>query len=107
MKKEGIKADSLERHFWVFTLWEIAGAWVSIENSTSFCICRSTKRKNGEMLVELRYQGGAVFQSRIINYFGIWQIDFFGHMKLAYDREKDLLYLSDYGFYKRADESLL
>lgn len=103
MRKECIQADPTGGLSNEFALWEIAGSWVSTQDSTGLRIFRNRERKNGGILLELRYATGTVCRRRPNLYFGSWCIDFFGLAELSYDRGKDLLYLSGYGFYRRAD----
>lgn len=86
-----------------FEPWEIVGSWVSTGNSTSLFIRRNPKRKGGAIQVELHYAMNVIQVCRLIHYLGEWQLKFFGFLQLGYDRENDLLYISDYGCYKRAE----
>ena len=87
-----------------FAVREITGSWVSREGAPSVRIYRNRKCKNGGLWLELTYNNPqAVFSSPIKQLFGIRYFDLFGRVGLAYDDERDVLLLSAYGEYVRAE----
>lgn len=103
MRKECIKANPEGGLSSEFILWELAGSWLSMENSTRLCLFRNRERKKGGILLELFYATGTSYRCRPFRAFGKWYIPFFGQLALSYDRQRDLLYLAGYGFYQRAE----
>lgn len=88
-----------------FPLREITRRWVSPDGLPSVRVFRSRKQKNGGLWLELTYNNPqAAFSRPIKDCFGIRYFDLFGRVGLAYDAERDVLILSTYGEYKRAQE---
>lgn len=87
-----------------FSLWNIKGSWVSKEGSPRIRIYRNTKYKNGGYYLELAYDERTVYRRPIKSYWSnIRYFDLYGFVGLAYDPERDVLQLSAYGDYYRAE----
>lgn len=84
---------------------DILGRWVSRSGSPRIRIYRNGNRKNGGYYIELTYDEKTVFHrllkrtNRNIRYFELYRA-----VGLAYDAEHDVLQLSAYGDYYRAEE---
>lgn len=88
----------------VFSLRDISGRWKSAAGAPAVSVYRNTCRKSGGFWLELRYSHPhAVFSRPIKNLFGQYYINLYGRLDLAYDAERELLQLSSYGTYERAD----
>lgn len=88
-----------------FDLREITGSWVSTDGMPAVNIYRNTSRKGGGIRLEFTYNNPqAVFDCTIYSVFGQRCIDLYGRVGLAYDGERDVLLLSCYGEYIRAEE---
>jgi hypothetical protein len=88
-----------------FPLRAITGRWVSSEGAPSVRIFRNDARKNGGLWLELTYNNPqAVYSRPVKEVSGVRYFDLYGRVGIAYDRERDVLLLSDYGEYIRAEE---
>lgn len=88
-----------------FNLWEITGRWVSMSGAPAVTIYRNTSRKGGGIRIELIYNNPqAVYDCTVYCVFGVHYIDLYGRVGLAYDREREMLLLSVFGEYVRAEE---
>lgn len=88
-----------------FNLRDITGRWVNQDGMPAVTVYRNTSRKGGGIRLCLTYNNPqAVFDCTIYSVFGLRYIDLYGRVGLAYDRERDVLLLSAYGEYVRAQE---
>lgn len=88
-----------------FDLWEIVGCWVSRSGSPAVNIYRNTTRKWGGIRLRLTYNNPqAVCDCAVREVSGQRYIELYGHIRLAYDRKREVLHLSSYGEYIRAEE---
>lgn len=88
-----------------FDLWEITGRWVSMSGSPTVVIYRNTARKKGGIRLKLIYNNPqAVCDCAVKCVFGQYYIELYGRIELAYDCEREVLHLSSYGEYVRAEE---
>lgn len=88
-----------------FPLRDITGRWVSPEGVPTVRIFRNGVRKNGGLWLELTYNNPQVVYSRPVkNVSGLRYFDLYGRVGIACDEERDVLLLSIYGEYIRADE---
>jgi len=88
-----------------FNLWEITGRWVSTSGAPAVNLYRNTSRKRGGIRLELTYNNPQVVcDCTIYSLFGVHYIDLYGRIGLAYDWERDVLLLSAFGEYVRAEE---
>lgn len=88
-----------------FPLWEVKGSWVSREGSPKIRIYRNTRYKHGGYYLEFVYDEHTVFRCAIRKrYGGVRYFDLYGLVGLAYDPRSDVLQLSEYGNYYRAEE---
>lgn len=89
-----------------FDLWEITGRWVSTNGAPAVNIYRNTSRKGGGTRLEFTYNNPqAVFDCAVKAVFGQHYIELYGRLVLTYDREREVLSLSAYGEYLRAEDS--
>ena len=89
-----------------FDLWEITGRWVSRSGAPAVTIYRNTSRKGGGIRLRLTYNNPqAVCDCAVKCVFGQHYIELYGQLGLAYDREREVLILSSYGEYVRAEDS--
>ncbi|WP_418895117.1 hypothetical protein [Limibacterium fermenti] len=88
-----------------FPLRDITGRWVSPEGAPAVRIFRNGARKNGGLWLEFTYNNPqAVYSRPVKDVFGTRYFDLYGRVGIAYDGERDMLLLSLYGGYSRADE---
>ena len=88
-----------------FPLRDITGRWVSSEGAPTVRIFRNKTRKNGGLWLELTYNNPqAVYSRPVKEVFGVCYFDLYGRVGIAYDTERDVLLLSDFGEYIRANE---
>ncbi len=88
-----------------FNLREITGRWVSTSGAPAVNIYRNTSRKKGGIRLELTYNNPQVVcDCTMYCVFGLHYIDLYGRIGIAYDRERDVLMLSVFGEYVRAEE---
>jgi hypothetical protein len=88
-----------------FSLWEIKGRWVSREGSPDVRIFRNRGCRNGGYHLELTYRTGNTYRRPIKRWFGnVRYFDLYGFVGLAYDPRRDVLSLSEYGDYYRAED---
>lgn len=88
-----------------FSLSDAVGTWESREGAPRVRIYRNSTRKGGGYRLELAYDRTARFVLPIRKYWGgIWYFDLYGFVGMVYDAERDVLQLSAYGTYYRADE---
>ena len=88
-----------------FSLWEVKGRWVSREGSPDVWILRNRGCRNGGYHLEMTYRTGHTCRRPIKGWFGnIRYFDLYGFVGLAYDPERDVLLLSEYGDYYRAED---
>lgn len=91
--------------FMDFNLWEITGRWVSMDGAPAVNIYCNTSRKRGGIRLSLTYNNPqAVCDCKIYCVFGLHYIDLYGRIGIAYDREREVLLLSAFGEYVRAEE---
>lgn len=89
-----------------FPLRDITGRWVSSEGAPAVRIFRNDARKNGGLWLELTYNNPqAIYSCPIKEVFGVRYFDLYGRVGIAYDGEREVLLLSDYGEYIRAEEA--
>ena len=88
-----------------FDLWEITGRWISKIGAPAVNIYRNTSRKRGGIRLRLTYNNPqADFDCMMYKVFGQPYINLYGRIGIAYDRERDVLLLSVFGEYVRAEE---
>lgn len=87
-----------------FDLWEITGRWVSREGAPAVTIYRNTSRKRGGIRLCLTYNNPQVVcDCTLYCVFGQYYIDLYGRIGIAYDREWEIIILSAFGEYVRAE----
>ena len=88
-----------------FAMSDVLGKWVSRSGSPRIRIYRNDRRKKGGYYIEVTYDEKTVFHRLLkrtnlhIRYFELYRA-----VGLAYDAEHDILQLSAYGDYYRAEE---
>ncbi|MDU1892133.1 MAG: DUF3876 domain-containing protein [Dysgonomonas sp.] len=88
-----------------FDLWEITGRWVSPDGMPAVTVYRNTSRKRGGIRLCLTYNNPQVVcDCTVYCVFGQYYIDLYGRIGIAYDREREMLLLSSFGEYVRAQE---
>lgn len=88
-----------------FDLWEITGRWVSQDGMPAVTVYRNTSRKRGGIRLCLTYNNPQVVcDCTVYCVFGQYYIDLYGRIGIAYDREREMLLLSSFGEYVRAQE---
>lgn len=88
-----------------FDLWEITGRWVSLSGAPAVTVYRNTSRKGGGIRLILTYNNPqVVYDCTVYCLFGQHYIKLYERIGLAYDRELEVLNLSAFGEYVRADE---
>lgn len=88
-----------------FNLREITGRWVSTSGAPAVNIYRNTSRKRGGIRLKLTYNNPQVVcDCTMYCMFGLHYIDLYGRIGIAYDREREVLMLSVFGEYVRAEE---
>lgn len=88
-----------------FDLWEITGRWVSLDGMPAVTVYRNTSRKRGGIRLCLTYNNPQVVcDCTVYCVFGQYYIDLYGRIGIAYDREREMLLLSSFGEYVRAQE---
>ena len=83
-----------------FPLREIAGRWISLDGSPEVRIVFTGTRYR----LEFSYDTSTVFTCPIRQQWGVTCFYLYGRIGLAYDREQEVLVLSAYGEYVRAEE---
>lgn len=83
-----------------FPLKEIVGRWVSLGGSPEVRIVFTGTRCR----LEFSYDAATVFTCPIRQQWGVTFFYLYGRIKISYDVERDVLVLSDYGEYVRAEE---
>jgi len=103
-KPNVIGTDPLAAPWLDFPLREIAGSWISPQGAPDVRIFRLRSRKNGGLWLEVTYSNPqAVYSRPVRDMFGIRYFDLYGRVGIAYDAERDVLLLSTYGEYVRAE----
>lgn len=88
-----------------FHLWEITGRWVSRDGAPAVRVYRNTSRKRGGIRLRLTYNNPQVVcDCTLYSVFGLYYTDLYGRIGIAYDREREVLLLSAFGEYVRAEE---
>ena len=88
-----------------FSMREITGRWVSPDGAPAVNIYRNTSRKRGGIRLCLTYNNPQVVcDCTVYCVFGLYYIDLYGRIGIAYDREREVLLLSTFGEYVRAEE---
>ena len=88
-----------------FHLWEITGRWVSKDGATEVYIYRNTIQKWGGFRLSFTYNNPQVVcNCAIKQLFNQRYIDLYGRIGIAYHREREVLHLSVFGEYVRAEE---
>lgn len=91
--------------FMDFNLREITGRWVSTDGAPAVTIYRNTSRKRGGIRLCLTYNNPQVVcDCTMYCVFGLYYIDLYGRIGIAYDREREVLLLSAFGEYVRAED---
>lgn len=84
-----------------FHLREITGRWVSPDGMPAVTIYR----KRGGIRLCLTYNNPQVVCDCTVHcVFGLYYIDLYGRIGIAYDREREVLLLSAFGEYVRAED---
>jgi hypothetical protein len=84
----------------VFPLWKICGRWKSTGGSPDIRIYFTGKRYR----LVFSYDRATVFLCPIYRYWGQPCFFLYGRIDLSYHTERDVLTLSEYGEYVRAEE---
>ncbi len=87
-----------------FTLRDIIGKWKSWEGAPDIQIYKSRERENSGFYMEFAYKGGEVFRRPIKKRQGIRCVNLYGFMNLSYNPNNEILKLSAYGKYYRAED---
>lgn len=88
-----------------FDLWEITGRWVSPDGMPAVTVYRNASRKRGGIRLCLTYNNPQVVcDCTVYCVFGQYYIDLYGRIGIAYDREREVIILSTFGEYVRAQE---
>lgn len=85
-------------------LRDITGRWKSREGAPDIRIYRNSERKNGGFLMEFAYKGGDVFRRPVRQYQGIRYVNLYGFISLSYNTDNEVLQLSAYGKYYKAED---
>lgn len=83
-----------------FPLWEACGRWVSGSGSPDVRIYFTGKRYR----LEFSYDPATAFNRPIRQRWGVTYFYLYGRVGLAYEDERDVLLLSEYGEYFRAED---
>ena len=87
-----------------FALEDITGRWKSREGAPDIRIYKKNERKDGCFFMEFAFKTGELFRCRIKKNQGIRYVNLYGVMSLFYNVDKDVLQLSAYGKYYRAED---
>ena len=87
-----------------FALDDITGRWKSREGAPDIRVYNDSERKNGCFFMEFAFKTGELFRCRIKKNQGIRYVNLYGVMSLSYNVDKDVLQLSAYGKYYRAED---
>ena len=88
-----------------FNLREITGRWVSPDGAPAVRIYRNTSRKRGGIRPCLTYNNPQVaWDCTLYCVFGLYYIDLYGRIGIAYDREREVRLRSAFGEYIREEE---
>ena len=87
-----------------FAIPDVVGRWKSREGSPEVRIFQKPEYNGKGFFIEFTYGSGVVFKRPLLILFGKIYFDLFGHICLAYDADRDVLQLSGYGDYFRADD---
>ena len=88
-----------------FPMGEVRGRWVSREGSPGVRILQTRRSRIGGYYLELTYRTGKIYRRLVRKHpTGIRYFDLYGFIGLAYDPERDVLQLSEYGDYDRAED---
>lgn len=88
-----------------FPLWDIKGTWVSREGSPRIRIYRDKGFRCGGYCIELTYNDNTVYRCLIKRYLrDVRYFDLYGFVGLSYNAERDVLHLTVFGNYYRAEE---
>ena len=88
-----------------FPLWDVRGNWVSREGSPAIRIFRDKGYRYGGYCIEITYRDNTVFRCPIKRYLRhVRYFNLYGFVGLSYDRSRDVLHLSDFGNYYRAED---
>jgi hypothetical protein len=102
-KREG--SDPAGDYLTDFSLWDIKGRWVSHEGSPDVRILRNNGGQSGNYHLELIYRTGNSYRRPIKKHVRNFRyFDLYGFVGLAYDSGRDVLQLSHYGDYYRAED---
>ncbi len=104
-RNETIGTDPGAASWLGFSLRDITGRWVSRQGSPTVRVYRDDARKNGGLRLELAYNNPqGVYSRPVRGIFGLRYFDLYGRVGIAYDAERDVLLLSEYGEYIRAED---
>lgn len=88
-----------------FSMREITGRWVSRESATAVRIYRKTSRKRATIRLELTYNNPLVVcDCKVYSEFGQHYIELYERVNIVYDQQNEILHLSAFGEYIRAEE---
>lgn len=88
-----------------FHLREITGRWVSLDGAPAVTVYRNISRKRGSIRLCLTYNNPQVVcDCTVCCVFGLYYIELYGRIGIAYDREREVLLLSVFGEYVRAED---
>jgi hypothetical protein len=87
-----------------FALRDITGRWKSREGAPDVRIYKNRERENSGFFMEFAYKGGDFFRHPIKKRQGIRCVNLYGFMNLSYNPDNEILKLSAYGKYYRAED---
>lgn len=99
-KRNKSKPKPDKRHKY-FELWEVCGRWISRGGMPEVCIYNTGTH---HYRIKFSYNPDTSFNCRLRHYWGTASFYLYGHIGVIYDAEHDILTLSDYGEYIRAEE---
>jgi hypothetical protein len=86
-----------------FLLHEICGRWVSCGGDRSRMPDVQIYHTGAQYRIKFSYDPQTVYYRPVQQWWGVASFYLYGRVGLAYDAERDILTLSDYGDYQRAD----
>ena len=89
-----------DKIFKYFQLWEVCGRWISKGGMPDVCIYNTGKH---HYRIKFSYPDVA-YNCQLRQYWGATSFYLYGHEGVTYDAERDMLSLSSYGDYFRAED---
>jgi hypothetical protein len=87
-----------------FAMDDITGRWKSREGAPDIRIYKNNERENGGFFMEFAFKAGELFRCHVKKRHGIRYVNLYGVMSLSYNTDNDVLQLSAYGKYYRAED---